>query len=233
MINIKVKSLEGKLEKIPKIEMTRDDNILKIKIPNIFILLSKDQDACGIDLDIKYKNHENKYLFWFEKETNIIKKDNKIIWHLDYYDGDIENKYNIKPILDKIYCICSNKKNIWILHISFLIDDIKEYYDIWHIIDYYDLDKEDIIYNKITNLPIELLKDTYKKADEYIKNNKQKSFTYYNKLYIIKNGDDIKTFEDDEYYDFNQSIEKKQNNLCIYYIYFFLYFLIIYFLFFV
>ena len=95
-------------------------------------------------------------------------------------------------------------------------------YEIWHVQDFHNLDKEDIIYKKITGEPEESLEETLKLANKYIDHieiliavHGQKFMlgTYYDKLFIIKNDDNIKTYDGDEYYNMRhlpERIEKRK-----------------------
>jgi hypothetical protein len=93
-------------------------------------------------------------------------------------------------------------------------------YEIWHVQDFDDIG--DMLYKKITGIPEETLEQTQKLADKYIDHieilinvHGQKFMlgTYYDKLFIIKTGDDIKTYNGDEYYDMRDLREriKRQN----------------------
>ncbi len=249
-MNIIIEPFNAILEKPLKYNIKKINNKYKIEVPNIFMTFPITQEFAHIwsfDIICEYKGHQNKYELWFEsldydfcKKTNkfipnqecyvftphhyITQDNNKIKWYSESCNSDINNKYSIE-LYNKPYCIYSNKENIWTLCISFIIDDIKEFYEIWRVQDFNDLNEEDIIYTKITNKPEESFIKTQKKANEYIDyieiyNNKEIA-PYLDKLYIIKNGDNIKTYENDEYYDmkylFNrkkqQNILKKQINI--------------------
>ena len=77
-------------------------------------------------------------------------------------------------------------------------------YEIWHVQDYHDIGRENIDYIKITGIPEKTLELTQKLADKnisYMEDNMHLLAPYYDRLYIIKSGDNIITYEGDEYYD--------------------------------
>jgi len=88
-------------------------------------------------------------------------------------------------------------------------------YTIWRVQDFNDLDKRDIIYTKInTTLSNHFKGDEHssyteakKEADRYIEYiySVNGTFTtiapYLDKLYIIKNSDNIEKYDGDEYYN--------------------------------
>lgn len=155
-------------------------------------------------LDYDYCKETNKFIpnkecHVFTPHHYLTQDDDQIIWYSESCEKDITNKYDIE-ICDKPYCIYSGKENIWTLCMSFIVDDSKELYEIWRIQDFSDLDKEDITYKKITGMPEETLEETQKLADKYIDyieiligvhGERFMVAPYYDKLYIIKNGDDI------------------------------------------
>jgi hypothetical protein len=91
--------------------------------------------------------------------------------------------------------------------------EIMPTYTIWRVQDFHDLDKQDIIYRKINTTPSNHFKYEYvsykeakKEADRYIEYIYSVNGTfptiapYLDKLYIIKNTDNIEKY-DDEYYN--------------------------------
>jgi len=86
-------------------------------------------------------------------------------------------------------------------------------YEIWRAQDFLDLDERDIIYRKINTIPSKLFKEdghvsyeeAKKEADRYIEFISSGTFTpiapYLDKLYIIKNSDNINKYSGDEYYN--------------------------------
>ena len=87
-------------------------------------------------------------------------------------------------------------------------------YTIWRVQDFHDLDKRDIIYRNINTTPSNHFKYEYvsykeakKEADKYIEYiySVNGTFTtiapYLDKLYIIKNTDNIEKYDGDEYYN--------------------------------
>ena len=107
-------------------------------------------------------------------------------------------------------------------------------YAIWRVQDFYDLDKRDIIYRKINTIPSKHFKEdehvsyqeAKKEADRYIEfiNSVTGTFTsiapYLDKLYIIKNTDNIEKYDGDEYYNMRYLLSdyekknKNKNKLC-------------------
>jgi len=88
-------------------------------------------------------------------------------------------------------------------------------YEIWRAQDFLDLDERDIIYRKINTISLKLFKEdghvsyeeAKKEADRYIEfiSSVYGTFTpiapYLDKLYIIKNSDNINKYSGDEYYN--------------------------------
>ena len=107
-------------------------------------------------------------------------------------------------------------------------------YTIWRVQDFHDLDKDDIIYRKINAIPSKHFKEdehvsyqeAKKEADRYIEfiNSVTGTFTsiapYLDKLYIIKNTDNIEKYDGDEYYNMRYLLSdyekknKNKNKLC-------------------
>jgi hypothetical protein len=100
---------------------------------------------------------------------------------------------------------------------------IGQTYEIWRVQDWHDLDRRDIIYFKIDNIPSHRFKadnhanyeEANKEADRYIDyiESIMGTFTiapYYDKLYIIKNSDNIEKYEGDEYYDMTYLPRRKK-----------------------
>ena len=102
-------------------------------------------------------------------------------------------------------------------------------YEIWRVQDFHDLDQQDIIYRKINTIPSKHFKEdkhvsyeeAKKEADRYIEylNSVTRTFTpiapYLDKLYIIKNSDNIEKYNGDEYYNMRYLLsdyEKKNKN---------------------
>jgi hypothetical protein len=102
-------------------------------------------------------------------------------------------------------------------------------YEIWRVQDFHDLDKQDIIYRKINTIPSKHFKEdkhvsyeeAKKEADRYIEyiNSVKGTFTpiahYLDKLYIIKNTNNIEKYYGDEYYNMRYLLsdyEKKNKN---------------------
>ena len=88
-------------------------------------------------------------------------------------------------------------------------------YTVWRVQDFYDLDKIALIYRKINTIPSKHFKEdehvsyeeAKKEADRYIEfiNSESSTFTsiapYLDKLYIIKNTDNIEKYDGNEYYN--------------------------------
>jgi len=100
-------------------------------------------------------------------------------------------------------------------------------YTIWRVQDFHDLDKEDIIYRKInTTLSNHFKGDEHvsyreakKEADRYIEyiDSLNGTFTsiapYLDKLYIIKNSDNIEKYDGDEYYNMRYLLNNYNNKI--------------------
>ena len=99
-------------------------------------------------------------------------------------------------------------------------------YTIWRVQDFHDLDKRDIIYRKInTTLSNHFkyehvsYKDAKKEADRYIEYiySVNGTFTtiapYLDKLYIIKNTDNIEKYDGDEYYNMIYLLRNYNNKI--------------------
>ena len=85
-------------------------------------------------------------------------------------------------------------------------------YEIWRAQDFLDLDERDIIYRKINTISLKLFKEdghvsyeeAKKEADRYIEFISSvygPIAPYLDKLYIIKNSDNINKYSGDEYYN--------------------------------
>jgi hypothetical protein len=100
-------------------------------------------------------------------------------------------------------------------------------YIIWRVQDFHDLDKRDIIYRKInTTLSSHFkgdehvsYKEAKKEADKYIDYiySVNGTFTtiapYLDKLYIIKNSDNIEKYDGDEYYNMKYLLSNYNNKI--------------------
>jgi hypothetical protein len=97
-------------------------------------------------------------------------------------------------------------------------------YTIWRVQDFHDLDKEDIIYTKInTTLSNHFKGDEHvsyreakKEADRYIYSLNGTSTSiapYLDKLYIIKNSDNIEKYDGDEYYNMRYLLNNYNNKI--------------------
>lgn len=98
-------------------------------------------------------------------------------------------------------------------------------YEIWRVQDFQDLDKQDIIYRKINTISSKYFKEdghvsyeeAKKEADRYIEyiNSVTGTFTpiapYLDKLYIIKNSDNIEKYYGDEYYNMKYLLHDYEN----------------------
>ena len=96
-------------------------------------------------------------------------------------------------------------------------------YTIWRVQDFHDLDKKDIIYTKINIILSTHFKgdehvsyrEAKKEADRYISLNR--TFTsiapYLDKLYIIKNSDNIEKYDGDEYYNMRYLLSNYNNKI--------------------
>ena len=100
-------------------------------------------------------------------------------------------------------------------------------YEIWRVQDFQDLDKQDIIYRKINTISSKYFKEdghvsyeeAKKEADRYIEyiNSVTGTFTpiapYLDKLYIIKNSDNIEKYDGDEYYNMRYLLSNYNNKI--------------------
>lgn len=215
-----IKKTDNKYEIIiPNIELSLpiDNNFKKHYIFEVICEYKGHKNKYKIEFEsvaCKLCNKTNKFII--NKNINsvyVTQSDDKIIWHTYGYEGDPNNKYQIE-ITDEPYCVYTGETNKWNLHLFFTIDEKKDTYEIWRVQDFVDLKKEDITYNKIYSFASDPFKDdnhtTYeeakKEADRYIDYIRNSHIidaiaSYYDKLFIIKNGDNIETYEGDEYYD--------------------------------
>lgn len=100
-------------------------------------------------------------------------------------------------------------------------------YTIWRVQDFHDLDKDDIIYRKINTILSNHFKgdehisyrEAKKEADRYIEYiySVNGTFTsiapYLDKLYIIKNSDNIEKYDGDEYYNMRYLLSNYNNKI--------------------
>jgi len=204
-MNLEIKTHDAIIDKPIEILINKINKNYEVEIPNISIsLIEKENKFFIFDINCSYKKYLNKYIIVFE--SNHI---NKKLWDSKFYKNDKNNKYHIE-LNNKPYCIYNIKSNTWTLYLSFNIDESKETFEIWRVQNFHNIDfifKKIYVPNyKFKNSNFLVYENAALEAEKYIDlfakyYDSTYVAPYFDKIYIIKNGFDIKKYNGPEYYD--------------------------------